>query len=187
MSSSNSTRSQAVISVCISCSHIPTASFTWFRTVHLARTSGECQWSIPTSTFCFLLHVILTGRRWCSDFQYVTASYSPQHCGAVRAADRDLFSNGQDAHISLLLVDEVGTSVPNSPLDIVKDLPFKMPEDLNRVLYEHCAGQATGSQSMYWALVSQCEVSLDIAVKYAVICCATRMPAQASWSISGCW
>ena len=46
---------------------------------------------------------------------YVTASHSPQHCGAVRAADRDLFSNGQDAHISLLLVDEVGTSIPNSP------------------------------------------------------------------------
>ena len=133
------------------------------------------------------IDIDVDGTPLCSDFQYVTASHSPQHCGAVRAADRDLFSNGQDAHISLLLLDEVGTSVPNSPLDIVKDLPFKMLEDLNRVLYEHCTGQATRSQSMYWAPVSQCEVSLDIAVKYAVICRATRMPAQASWSISGCW
>jgi len=92
---------------------------------------------------------------------------------------RNDFSNGQDARISLLLVDELGgtagegalstltsgTLVPNSPyldrlppsLDLVKDLPFKILEDLHRVLNEHGAGQASGSRSMYWAPAPQCE------------------------------
>jgi len=61
----------------------------------------------------------------------------------------------------------------------VKDLPSKTLEDLDRALYEHCAGRATGSQSMYWALVSRCEVSLDIGANYAVrycTCQCTRWP-----------
>jgi len=40
---------------------------------------------------------------------------------------------------------------------------------------------------LYWAPISQCEVSLDIPGNYAVIFCAITLPAQVSWWISGSW
>ena len=49
---SNSTRSQAVISVCIFCSHMPTASFTLFRTVRL---TSKDEWSVVNIDINILL------------------------------------------------------------------------------------------------------------------------------------
>ena len=87
-----------------------------------------------------------------------------------------LFSSGQGVCNSLLAVDETGGTAsegidlqyfspqlpivhldrPPPHMDLVKDLPSKILEDLHHVLlYELCAGRATGPQSIYWAPVSQ--------------------------------